>query len=148
MSLSSVKVIFMLCISYICTLENLELTVYLVISDDFIIVKPENSEANRRIGAKGTNCILHISPWGVTLALLSTRTVLAQWPLKSIRYFEAVGNGQFMLEAGRIAPMGDGTYIFHTEDGKDNFAYDLLDQRIVDALTKMQVLFHAFLYIF
>lgn len=108
--------------------------------DDFIVVKPENSEANRRIGAKGTNCMLHISPWGVTLALLATKTVLAQWPLKSIRYFEAAGNGQFMLEAGRIAPMGDGTYIFHTEGGKDNFAYDLLDQRIVDALTKMQVM--------
>ncbi|CAG2192743.1 unnamed protein product [Mytilus edulis] len=126
--------------------KNMDVFVFLLMSqlklkeqikDDFIIVKPENSDVNRRIGAKGTNCILHISPWGVTLALQATRTVLAQWPLKSIRYFEGVKN-QFMLEAGRVAPMGDGTYIFHTEDGKENYAYDLLDQRIVDALTKMQ----------
>ena len=111
----------------------------LCFSDDFIIVKPENSEANRRIGARGTNCLLHISPWGVTLGLESTRTILAQWPLKSIRYFEAGGKGQFMIEAGRVAPMGDGTYVFHTQEGRDNYAYDLLDQRIVDALGKMQV---------
>ncbi|XP_076091354.1 uncharacterized protein LOC143063232 [Mytilus galloprovincialis] len=126
--------------------KNMDVFVFLLMSqlklkeqikDDFIIVKPENSDVNRRIGAKGTNCILHISPWGVTLALQATRTVLAQWPLKSIRYFEG-GKNQFMLEAGRVAPMGDGTYIFHTEDGKENYAYDLLDQRIVDALTKMQ----------
>jgi hypothetical protein len=60
-------------------------------------------------------------------------------PLKSIRYFEAGGKGQFMIEAGRVAPMGDGTYVFHTQEGRDNYAYDLLDQRIVDALGKMQV---------
>jgi hypothetical protein len=44
-----------------------------------------------------------------------------------------------MIEAGRVAPMGDGTYVFHTQEGRDNYAYDLLDQRIVDALGKMQV---------
>ena len=104
-----------------------------------IIVQPENSESQRRIGAKGTNCILHIAPWGVTLALQSTRSVLAQWPLKSVRYFEASGHGKFMLEAGRVAPMGDGMYVFQTQKGKDNYIYDLLDQHIVNALSKTQV---------
>ena len=32
-------------------------------------IQPENSEAHRRIGAKGTNSVLHVSPYGVTLAL-------------------------------------------------------------------------------
>ncbi|XP_048775897.1 uncharacterized protein LOC125680383 isoform X2 [Ostrea edulis] len=108
------------------------------IKDDMIIVQPENSESQRRIGAKGTNCILHIAPWGITLALQSTRSVLAQWPLKSVRYFEASGQGKFMLEAGRVAPMGDGMYVFQTQKGKDNYIYDLLDQHIVNALSKTQ----------
>ena len=38
-------------------------------SEDYFVVHPENSEAQRRIGAKGTNCVLHISPYGITLAL-------------------------------------------------------------------------------
>lgn len=108
-------------------------------TDDLIIVQPENSESQRRIGAKGTNCILHIAPWGVTLALESTRSILAQWPLKSVRYFEASSQGKFMLEAGRVAPMGDGMYVFQTQKGKDNYIYDLLDQHIVNALSKTQV---------
>lgn len=108
------------------------------IKDDLIIVQPENSESQRRIGAKGTNCILHIAPWGVTLALESTRSILAQWPLKSVRYFEASSQGKFMLEAGRVAPMGDGMYVFQTQKGKDNYIYDLLDQHIVNALSKTQ----------
>ncbi|XP_062579648.1 AF4/FMR2 family member 4-like [Saccostrea cucullata] len=108
------------------------------IKDDMVIVQPENSESQRRIGAKGTNCILHVAPWGITLALQSTRSVLAQWPLKSVRYFEAGGQGKFMLEAGRVAPMGDGMYVFQTQKGKDNYIYDLLDQHIVNALSKTQ----------
>lgn len=39
------------------------------IREDYIPVQPENSEAQRRIGAKGTNSVLHVSPYGVTLAL-------------------------------------------------------------------------------
>ncbi|KAK3087975.1 hypothetical protein FSP39_013001 [Pinctada imbricata] len=108
------------------------------IKDDMIMVQPENSEAQRRIGAKGANCILHASPWGVTLALQSSRSILAQWPMKSVRYFEASGKGQFMLEAGRVAPMGDGMYVFHTQKGKDNSIYDIMDQNIVNALGKTQ----------
>ena len=39
------------------------------IAEDYIPIQPENSEAHRRIGAKGTNSVLHVSPYGVTLAL-------------------------------------------------------------------------------
>lgn len=42
---------------------------YILIADDYFTVHPENSEAQRRIGAKGTNCVLHVSPYGITLAL-------------------------------------------------------------------------------
>ncbi|XP_021376163.1 uncharacterized protein LOC110464966 [Mizuhopecten yessoensis] len=107
------------------------------IKEDFVFVKAENSEAQRRIGTKGANCMLHVSPWGATLALLSSRSVLAQWPLKSMRYFEASGQGSFLLEAGRVAPMGDGIYVFQTAPGDDSKLYDLLDQHIVDALGKI-----------
>ncbi|XP_033764121.1 uncharacterized protein LOC117345211 [Pecten maximus] len=114
-----------------------QITLHEQIKEDFVVVKAENSEAQRRIGAKGANCILHVSPWGATLALLSCRSVLAQWPLKSVRYFEASGQGSFLLEAGRVAPMGDGIYVFQTAPGDDSKLYDLLDQHIVDALGKI-----------
>jgi hypothetical protein len=35
--------------------------------------------------------------------------------------------------------MGDGMYVFQTQKGKDNYIYDLLDQHIVNALSKTQV---------
>ena len=48
-----------------------------VFTEDYISVQPENSEAQRRIGAKGTNSVIHVSPYGITLALQvsSKRTV-------------------------------------------------------------------------
>ena len=42
---------------------------YVLFTEDYIPVQPENSEAQRRIGAKGTNSVLHVSPYGITLAL-------------------------------------------------------------------------------
>ncbi|XP_069122146.1 uncharacterized protein [Argopecten irradians] len=118
-------------------LIQIQMTLREQIKEDFVVVKAENSESQRRIGAKGANCILHVSPWGATLALLTCRCVLAQWPLKSVRYFEASGQGSFLLEAGRVAPMGDGIYVFQTAPGDDSKLYDLLDQHIVDALGKI-----------
>ncbi|KAL5012039.1 hypothetical protein ScPMuIL_010590 [Solemya velum] len=108
------------------------------IKEDCVIVKPENSEAQRRIGARSTECILNLSPWGVTLALACNRAVLSQWPLKSIRCYESTGTGHFTLEAGRVAPMGDGLYVFTTDPGQDNAIYDTLDQYVIDAMGKVQ----------
>ncbi|KAH3778080.1 hypothetical protein DPMN_179533 [Dreissena polymorpha] len=108
------------------------------IRDDYFPVQPENSEAHRRIGAKGTHCLLHVSPYGITLALQSNRSVLAQWPLKSVRSYESSEKGQISLEAGRVAPMGDGMYIFNTEVGVDNIMYDLIDRYVLDALEQIQ----------
>ncbi|XP_045195821.2 uncharacterized protein LOC123551160 [Mercenaria mercenaria] len=108
------------------------------IRDDYFTVHPENSEAQRRIGAKGTNCVLHISPYGITLALQSNRAVLAQWPLKSIRSYESSEQGHLSIEAGRVAPMGDGLYIYRTEPGDDNQIYDLIDRYVLDALEQVQ----------
>lgn len=69
----------------------------------------------------------------------SNRSVLAQWPLKSIRSYESSERGQLSLEAGRVAPMGDGLYIFHTDQGVDNILYDLIDRYVMDALDQVQV---------
>ena len=32
-------------------------------------MRPENNEDMRKIGAKGNICLLHISRWGITIAL-------------------------------------------------------------------------------
>ncbi|XP_022085254.1 uncharacterized protein LOC110976365 isoform X2 [Acanthaster planci] len=90
-------------------------------------VTPDESDPMRRIGAKGSKCLLHVSKWGLTLALKRTRSVLAQWPLKSIRIFESSETGAFSFEAGRSAPMGEARYLFATNPGEDGRMYDLLD---------------------
>ncbi|KAK3580173.1 hypothetical protein CHS0354_001306 [Potamilus streckersoni] len=108
------------------------------IRDGFFSVLPENSESQRRVGAKGAKCILQVSPFGITLALESCRSVLAQWPLKSIRSYESSGQGSLVLDIGRVAPMGDGQYIFHVDSGHDDKIYDLIDRYVMDSLEKVQ----------
>lgn len=65
--------------------------------------------------------------------------MIAQWPLKCIRCYESNSNGQFILEAGRIAPMGDGVYVFNTRTGEDNAMYDLLDKYVLAATAALKV---------
>lgn len=65
--------------------------------------------------------------------------MLAQWPLKSVRSYESSEQGQLSLEAGRVAPMGDGMYIYSTEVGSDNQMYDLIDRYVLDALEQAMV---------
>ncbi|GFO19943.1 hypothetical protein PoB_004644800 [Plakobranchus ocellatus] len=108
------------------------------IQKDVIVVIPEDTESQQRIGAKGSKCILHASPWGLTLALESTRSLLAQWPLKSIRYYETSGRGNFNIEAGRVAPMGEGLFQFRTQSGEDDFMYDLVDSYIINTLDRVK----------
>ena len=45
--------------------------VYVVDVDtaECFVVRPENSEDHRRIGSRGAMCLLHVSKWGLTLAL-------------------------------------------------------------------------------
>ncbi|KAL3871671.1 hypothetical protein ACJMK2_039655 [Sinanodonta woodiana] len=108
------------------------------IRDGIFSVLPENSESQRRVGAKGAKCILQVSPFGITMALQSCRSVLAQWPLKSIRSYESSGQGSLVLDIGRVAPMGDGQYIFHADSGQDDKIYDLIDKYVMDSLDKVQ----------
>lgn len=68
-----------------------------------------------------------------------SRCLLAQWPLKSIRYYEASGAGQFTIEAGRVAPMGEGVFAFQTLLGDDGVAYDKVDNYIVNTLDRVKV---------
>ncbi|ESO92723.1 hypothetical protein LOTGIDRAFT_232871 [Lottia gigantea] len=106
------------------------------VQDDIFNVDADDSDASKDIGAVDSPCILHLSPCGITLALKESRSVLAQWPLKSIRCFESSGFGQLTLEAGRVAPMGEGVYNFQCLTGDDNEIYDILDQYIVNTLDK------------
>ncbi|RUS87197.1 hypothetical protein EGW08_005037 [Elysia chlorotica] len=108
------------------------------IKKDVIVVVPEDTESQQRIGAKGSKCLLHASPWGLTLALENTRSLLAQWPLKSIRYYETSGRGNFNIEAGRVAPMGEGLFQFKTQPGDDDFLYDLVDSYIINTLDRVK----------
>ncbi|XP_076454728.1 uncharacterized protein LOC143289583 [Babylonia areolata] len=108
------------------------------IRDNLVEVKTDPSEVFRRIGAKGANCMLHVSPWGLTLALKQSRVVLAQWPLKSVRYYESSGQGQFSIEAGMVAPMGEGVFQFHTLQGLDNRLYDTVDHYVINTLDRVK----------
>ncbi|KAH9508897.1 hypothetical protein Btru_050404 [Bulinus truncatus] len=108
------------------------------IRDDLITVLPDDSECLRKIGAVDCKCVLHASPWGLTLALEKTRALLAQWPLKSIRYYEVPAPGHFNIEAGRVAPMGEGLFQFKTQTGDEDFMYDLLDSYILNTLDRVK----------
>ena len=81
-----------------------------------------------RIGAKHLNCLLHIAEWGMTLALERTHAVLSQWPLTTIRNYECTDDNEFVFEAGRKSPMGEGKYHFHTTNNEDNTIFDQLDR--------------------
>lgn len=81
----------------------------------------------QRVGARDQQCLLHISRWGLTLALERTRAVLAQWPLTTIRSYEALDTNEFLFEAGRASPMGEGKFNFFTHNGDDNKIFDVID---------------------
>ncbi|CAL1544437.1 unnamed protein product, partial [Lymnaea stagnalis] len=67
-----------------------------------------------------------------------TRALLAQWPLKSIRYYEVSEPGHFNIEAGRVAPMGEGLFSFRTRRGEEDSMYDLVDSYIVNTLDRVK----------
>lgn len=81
----------------------------------------------QRVGARDQQCLLHISRWGLTLVLERTRAVLAQWPLTTIRSYEALDTNEFLFEAGRASPMGEGKFNFFTHNGDDNKIFDVID---------------------
>ncbi|XP_072016053.1 uncharacterized protein [Amphiura filiformis] len=110
----------------------------------FFEVMPDDSDSMRRIGAKGSKCVLHISPWGLTLALKRTKSLLAQWPLTCIRMFECSETGAFSIDAGRSAPMGQAQYIFNTSEGDDGQMYDLLDDYTNKLIERQVILFNVY----
>ena len=69
-----------------------------------------------------------------------TKSLLAQWPLTSIRMFECSENGDFSIDAGRSAPMGEAQYIFKTAQGQDGQMYDLLDEYSTKLVEKQVIL--------
>ncbi|XP_028395022.1 uncharacterized protein LOC114519145 isoform X2 [Dendronephthya gigantea] len=90
-------------------------------------VKGAESKHLQRIGAKNLNCLLHLSEWGITLALERTHSVLSQWPLTTIRNYECTDSNEFVFEAGRKSPMGEGKYELLTTNSEDNLIFDQLD---------------------
>jgi len=42
-------------------------------------VRPENSEDHRKIGSRGAMCLLHVSTWGLTLALQVLHFISIRW---------------------------------------------------------------------
>lgn len=73
------------------------------------------------------------------LLMQRSRCVLAQWPLKSIRFYESSGGGQFTIEAGKVAPMGEGVFVFHTQPGIDSQLYSAVDHFIISTLDRVKV---------
>jgi len=88
----------------------------------------------QKIGAAQQRCLLHITKWGVTLALQDSRSILAMWPLKTIRNYEYTGQCQFTLEAGRRSPMGEGLYMFYTNIGQDEEIFSIIDAFVAASL--------------
>ena len=48
---------------------TLHYSYFALFADNLIEVKTDSSVEFSRIGAKGVNCLLHVSPWGLTLVL-------------------------------------------------------------------------------
>lgn len=90
-------------------------------------VKAANTKPLQRIGAKDQACLLHFTRWGLTLALQQSRSVLALWPLDTIRNYECTGIQQFIFEAGRRSPMGEGKYAFFTYEQDDQAMFNVID---------------------
>ena len=73
------------------------------------------------------------------LFLQLSKCILAQWPLKCIKFYESTGMGQFGFETGKQSPSGEGKYFFNTRRGQDNHIYDLLDRYVMEADSFRQV---------
>lgn len=98
-----------------------------VISGRIFMVSGTVSKPMQRIGASQQRCLLHITKWGLTLALQDSRSILALWPLTTIRNYEYSGQCQFTIETGRRSPMGEGVYMFNTNIGQDEEIFKVID---------------------
>ncbi|ELU05729.1 hypothetical protein CAPTEDRAFT_223548 [Capitella teleta] len=103
------------------------------------VVRPETSEDHQRLGARGSMCFLHVSQWGLTMALQLSKCVLAQWPLNCIKSYETTGKGQFAFEAGNGSLCGKGSYIFNTRRGQENILFDTLDRHVNELAGLQQI---------
>ena len=123
---------------YICILILSFFCDLVLITGEVFRVKGSGSRQMQRIGARDQRCLLHLSKWGMTLALERTRAVLAQWPLTTIRSYEALDANEFIFEAGRASPMGEGKYNFFTQNGEDNKIFDVIDNFASARLRRQQ----------
>ena len=107
-----------------------------IIADCIYLVVGAANDDMKRIGASQQTCILHLNKWGITLALQRCRSILAMWPLKTIRNYECGEHREFSIEAGRRAPMGEGHYLFYASAGQHGQIFQKLDGFVVQALHK------------
>ena len=66
-------------------------------------------------------------------------SVLAQWPLSSIKNYRSSGTGQFVIDAGRGSPHGTGEYCFITRLAQDDNIFDKLDKYVMEAAGEVRV---------
>lgn len=62
--------------------------------------------------------------------LQTSRSIVAQWPLNSIRNYQITDRGGFQIEAGRRSPMGEGVYEFITQTKEGAAMYSLVENYI------------------
>ena len=86
---------------------------------------------------KMSTCLRHVflnnDMFILFFALQLSKCVLAQWPLKCIKFYESTGMGQFGFETGKQSPSGEGKYFFNTRRGQDNQIYDMIDSYVMEA---------------
>ena len=61
------------------------------VTGECFVVKPSDSETQRRIGARGSICFLHISRWGISLALQVKHLFFYMVFSREIHYCDPIG---------------------------------------------------------
>lgn len=104
------------------------------IGDDCYSVEAVPSDDMGKLQAKG-NLILKLSHDEIKLAHAGSLSMIANWPLNSLRRYSSE-NGIFTIEMGRRSPRGQGLYSFKT--ARDGVLFDKVQFLIKKAATTSQ----------
>ena len=105
-----------------------------VVGDNCYEVEAIQSDDMYKLQARG-NLIMKLSLDEIQLAQAGSLTMIANWPLMSLRRYSSE-NGVFTIEMGRRSPRGQGIYLFKTI--QDSELFDKVQSLIKRAATAPQ----------
>ncbi|ESO06396.1 hypothetical protein HELRODRAFT_160566 [Helobdella robusta] len=100
------------------------------------VVRLDKSRDLQRLGCQSSVCLLHLSNWGITLALQVSKSIIAQWPVRCIKSFECTGQGRLVITVGHLSSTGAGRFTFRTRIKQDAIIYETLDT-LIDELARI-----------